>query len=169
VNRAGARVIVVLGYSNDDRDALHPICRQRLAHAASIATDDDVVVLSGWARHPNVRPEAELMAESWTGRSRELVLDPDAASTVGNASNALDDVERNRATDVLVVTSRWHGPRAAVIFRWRLRGTGARVTTATPSVRGDGLHWLREVPRWVVLPLQLAAGRPAPGRRRPAG
>lgn len=160
------RVIVVLGYSNDQHrhdSELHPVCAERLAHAATIATEDDVVVLSGWARVPDTKPEAELMAENWNGRARELVLDPDARSTVGNATNALDDVERNQAADVVVVTSRWHGPRAAVIFRWRLRATGARVVTATPTARGSVGHWLREVPRWLILPLQLVSGRPDPG------
>ncbi|MGI9616984.1 MAG: YdcF family protein [Acidimicrobiales bacterium] len=159
------RVIVVLGYSADDRDSLHPICAERLAHAASIATDDDVVVLSGWARLPHLTPEAALMAESWDGRARELVLDPDARSTVGNAANALDDVERTRASEVVVVTSRWHGPRAATIFRWRLRATGARIVTSTPSSWGGVLRWLSELPRWLILPIQLASGRPDPGRR----
>lgn len=159
------RVIVVLGYSADGRDSLHPICAERLAHAASIATDDDVVVLSGWARLPHQTPEANLMAENWVGRARELVLDPDARSTVGNAANALDDVERTAASEVVVVTSRWHGPRAATIFRWRLRATGAHIVTSTPSSWGGVLRWLSELPRWLVLPIQLATGRPDPGRR----
>ncbi|MCP5034727.1 MAG: YdcF family protein [Actinomycetia bacterium] len=111
------RLIVVLGYSDRGRGILHPVCAQRLAHAATIATEHDAVVLSGWARVPGTRPEAELMAEAWTGRVSELVIDPDARTTVGNATNSLNDVLRVGATDVVVVTSRWHAPRAAAAFR----------------------------------------------------
>ena len=158
------RLIVVLGYSDNGRGTLHPICAQRLEHAATVATDDDVVVLSGWARVPGSRPEAELMADAWTGRSRELVLDPDARSTVGNAENAIDDVRRTRASELVVVTSRWHAPRAAAAFRWQLRNTGATVVTTSPSEAGTILDWLKEVLRWIVLPIQLATGRPSPTR-----
>ena len=61
-----ARVVVVLGYADGGRDALHPVAAARLARAAEISTDDDVVVLSGWARVPGTRSEAELMAAAWT-------------------------------------------------------------------------------------------------------
>ncbi len=44
------RVIVVLGYSDGAGDGLHPVCAGRVAYAARVATADDVVVLSGWAR-----------------------------------------------------------------------------------------------------------------------
>jgi hypothetical protein len=150
------RLIVVLGYSDRGRGVLHPICVERLKHAASIATEDDVVVLSGWARVPGTRSEAELMAAAWVGRAREIVVDPDAKTTVGNADNAIDDVRRTRAPEVLVVTSRWHAPRAAVVFRWRLRGDHTRVVTSA-APRGGGIRdWLRELPCWIILPLQLA-------------
>lgn len=157
------RLIVVLGYSDGDRGVLHPVCAQRLAHAALIATEHDVVVLSGWARVAGASTEAALMAEAWAGRAGELVIDPDAQTTVGNATNALDDVRRAGASEVVVVTSRWHAPRAAVIFRWRLRNSGARIVTAAPPGGGIG-DWLRELPRWIVLPLQLATDWPGPHR-----
>ena len=44
------RVVVVLGYSHGGGDELHPVCAARLERAAEVATADDVVVLSGWAR-----------------------------------------------------------------------------------------------------------------------
>jgi hypothetical protein len=159
VTASRQRLIVVLGYSDGGRSELHPICRERLAHAATIATEDDVVVLSGWARVPGTRSEAELMAAAWSGLNRELVVDPDARSTVGNATNAVDDVVRTGATEVLVVTSRWHAPRAAAAFRWRLRKELATVITTAPPRGGGVQNWLREVPCWAFLPLQLAIGR----------
>lgn len=155
---AGGRLIVVLGHSDGGRNRLHPVCAGRLAHAARISTPNDVVVLSGWARIPGTRPEAELMAEAWDGSARELVVEPTARTTVGNATNALGDIRRAAPSEVVVVTSRWHAPRAVVAFRWRLRGSGVRVVAASPPDHGSLAAWLSEVPRWLALPLQLATG-----------
>jgi uncharacterized SAM-binding protein YcdF (DUF218 family) len=158
-----ARVVVVLGYSDRGGGALHPVCAARLACAAEIATADDVVVLSGWARVPGTRSEAELMASAWRGAGREVVVDPDARTTVGNAANALDDIRRVGARDVVVVTSVWHAPRAKAAFRLLLRGTGVRVTAASPAESRDVRATVRELALWALLPAQLAASR------RPAG
>lgn len=152
---AARRVVVVLGYSDRRHGGLHPICDQRLRRAATVATEHDVVVLSGWARVPGTRPEAELMADAWSGPAHRVVVDPDARTTVGNATNAVDDVVQSGAREVVVVTSRWHAPRAAVVFRWCLRHTGATILTATPP-DGRLADWLREVPRWLALPVQLS-------------
>ena len=161
----GTRVIVVLGYSEAEHHGLHPVCAQRLAHAAAVSTADDVVVLSGWSRHPGTPSEAELMAAAWTGTARELVVDPDATTTIENARNAIDDVVRCDADVVLVVTSRWHARRAVVIFRRQLCDTGAAIVAASPP-GGRLIDWLREIPRWLALPLQLTFGWPSP-RQRP--
>ncbi len=152
------RLIVVLGYSAGDHQGLHPICAQRVDHAARIATEHDVVVLSGWARVPGTRPEAELMAQAWTGSARELVIDPDARTTVGNASNALDDLRRTGATEVVIVTSRWHMPRALAVFRWRFRGLDKTIVGSAPPERGRYRDRFGEIWRWAALPVQLAVG-----------
>ena len=79
------------------------------------------------------------MAAAWRGRAREVVVDPDARTTVGNAINALDDVRRVGAREVVVVTSRWHAPRARAAFRLVLRGSGVArhggVPDGSPSTR----------------------------------
>ena len=49
--------------------------------------------------------EAELMRAAWRGAAREVVVDPDARTTVENMANALNDVLRVGAREVLVVTS----------------------------------------------------------------
>jgi uncharacterized SAM-binding protein YcdF (DUF218 family) len=154
------RLIVVLGYSNgQDGNALHPICRARLETAASLATADDVVVLSGWARRAEARPEAELMAAAWTGVSRELVVDPNARTTVENLANALNDVLRVGAHEVVIVTSAWHAARAKAAMRWLLMHTGVKVSAATPD-DGSLVATLAELRLWPLLPFQLwHAGR----------
>ena len=153
------RVIVVLGYSAGATDELHPVCAARLAKAAEIARPDDVVVLSGWARAGHVRPEAELMADAWRGSATELVVDPDARTTVENLVNALNDVLRVGAREVVIVTSSWHAARARTAMRWLVLHTGVRVRSASPpgrSLRATA----RELALWPLLPVQLwHAGR----------
>jgi uncharacterized SAM-binding protein YcdF (DUF218 family) len=154
VSEARPRVIVVLGYADGGRDELHPIGAARLERAAELSTGSDVVVLSGWARVRGTRSEAELMAAAWSGSARELVVDPNARTTVGNAANALDDVRRIAAREVVVVTSRWHAARATAAFRLLLRGRGVRVTAAFPPEHRDLRASLRELPLWLLLPAQ---------------
>ena len=154
-----SRVLVVLGYSDAGRDELHEERAARLARAAELAPDEDVVVLSGWARVRGTRSEAELMRDAWRGAAREVVVDPDARTTVGNMANAVNDILRVGAREVVVVTSGWHAPRATAALRWLLRSTGVRVRAATT----DGRSWraaLRETAVWPLLPFQLwEAGR----------
>jgi len=151
----GRRVIVVLGYSSAGAGGLHPVCAARLARAAEIATMNDVVVLSGWARDHDARTEAELMAREWRGSSAELVVDPDARTTVENMVNALNDVLRVGAREVVVVTSSWHAPRAKAALRWLLRHTGVKVSSASPD-GGSLSAFVRELTLWPLLPFQLA-------------
>jgi DUF218 domain len=157
------RVVVVLGYSNRAPAGLHDVCAARLARAAEVTTPADVVVLSGWARTPGSPPEAELMRAAWHGVAGEVVVDPDARSTVENLANALDDVRRVDATEVLIVTSSWHARRAKAAMRWLVRGTGIDVRSVSPP------EWmaraaLRELVLWPLLPFQLR--RAVNGRAR---
>ena len=148
------RVVVVLGRSDVGRGELHPVCAARLERAAEVTTTDDVVVLSGWARVSDTHSEAELMRAAWRGQAREVVVDPDARTTVGNLLNALDDIVLSGASEVLVVTSSWHAPRATAALRWLLRSTGIRVRAVSPPARSA---WgsLRELPLWLLLPFHL--------------
>ena len=149
-----ARLVVVLGYSDGGRGELHPVCAARLECAAEVTTSDDVVVLSGWARVPDTSSEAELMRTAWRGAAREVVVDPDAQTTVDNMANAMNDVLRVGAREVLIVTSSWHAPRAKAALRWLLRSTGIKVRAVSPP-GGSRSGALREVPLWLLLPLQL--------------
>jgi hypothetical protein len=152
------RAVVVLGYSNGSRDGLHPVCAARLACAAELSTESDLVVLSGWSRVPGTRSEAELMAAAWSGEAARLVVDPDARTTAENAANALDDVSHSGVREVVVVTSHWHAARAKAAFRWLLRGSGIRVTATSPP----GCSWrasLRELALWPLLPAQVRRAR----------
>ena len=155
------RVVVVLGYSDGRSGELHPVCAARLVRAAEVATAEDVVVLSGWSRVPEADSEAELMRAAWRGSAREVVVDPDAQTTAENMANALNDVLRVGASEVVVVTSSWHAARAKAALRWLLRHTGVKVSSASPP--GASLKAkLRELTLWPLLPFQLwAVGRKA--------
>jgi uncharacterized SAM-binding protein YcdF (DUF218 family) len=153
-----SRLVVVLGYSDGSGDGLHPVCAARLEKAAQIATGEDVVVLSGWARADESRSEAELMASAWRGTAAEVVVDPDARTTVENMANALNDVLRVGAKEVVVVTSSWHAARAKAALRWLLRHTGVKVRTASPP-GGSARASLRELVLWPLLPFQLWAAQ----------
>jgi uncharacterized SAM-binding protein YcdF (DUF218 family) len=154
------RVIVVLGYSDGDGGALHPECAARLERAAEISSPEDVVVLSGWARVPGTHSEAQLMRAAWRGSAREVVVDPDARTTVQNLANALNDVLRVGASEAVVVTSSWHAARAKTALRWLLRHTGVKVRSAVPATARSWRASVRELPLWLLLPFQLwAVGR----------
>lgn len=154
-----ARLVVVLGYSDGGTPDLHPVCAARLARAAELTTPADVVVLSGWARRVGGQSEARLMRAAWRGAAREVVVDPDARTTVENLANALNDVSRVDAREVVLVTSSWHARRATAAMRWLLRRRGIAVRAASPAGRSTRAA-LRELMLWPLLPFQLwHAGR----------
>ena len=94
------------------------------------------------------------MRAAWRGAAREVVVDPDARTTVDNMANAMNDVLRVGAGEVLVVTSSWHAPRAKAALRWMLRSTGIQVRAVSPPGESRGAV-LRELPLWLLLPFQL--------------
>jgi uncharacterized SAM-binding protein YcdF (DUF218 family) len=155
----GRRIVAVLGYSDRRSDGLHAVCASRLERAAAEATARDVVVLSGWARRRGRPSEAELMQSAWRGPSERVVCDHDARTTAENAAQVVAIVRDIGASEVLVVTSRWHARRAAAIFRVLLRGTGVRVAIAYPPEAWSAQRLLRELVRWPLMPVQALRAR----------
>jgi predicted protein tyrosine phosphatase len=151
------RLVVVLGYSRGRRGELHPICAARLEHAAALAGENDVVLLSGWSRHPTALPEAELMRRAWRGTTDGLICDPDATITAENAANAAVHARQLGVDDVVVVTSRWHRLRAWILFRSLLRGVRVTVSGAPTPAPAHAL--LRELAVFPLVPLQIARAR----------
>ena len=154
-----ARVVAVLGYSNGRAGGLHPICAARLRRAVEVATEVDVVVLSGWARGRSELSEAELMRGTWPEGSGRVVCDPLARTTAENAVQVAAIASELAVGEVVLVTSDWHAPRARLLFRAALRGSGSRVEVVPVS---SGRPWrcvLGEVWRWPLVPVQLALAR----------
>ena len=159
------RLVAVLGYSPRGGSRLHPICAARLARAAELAREDDVVVLSGWSRQLDGEPEAELMARAWRGPAVELIRDRSARHTVENAAEVAAVALKLGAREVLVVTSWWQCPRATALVRAALHGSGSRVIAAAAPSRAPLALLARELGCLAALPVQVVAVR----RRRPAG
>ena len=144
-------VIAVLGYSRRAAHTdLHPVCANRLAHAQTLASPEGTVILSG---------EADLMRAVWTGPDVVLVCDPDSRSTSDNARNVAAAARELGATEVVLVTSRWHGLRAGILLRAALRGSGIRLRLATPNGRPPPVLAARELVCLALLPFQLSRVR----------
>jgi uncharacterized SAM-binding protein YcdF (DUF218 family) len=148
------RVVAVLGYSGRRGGALHPVCAQRLAHAQGVAEGAGALVFSGWARRGADSGEAELMHSAWQGPEAPIVCDTTARNTAQNAAGIARIARALDADDVVLVTSRWHAPRAALLLRSALRGSGIRVTTSTPGDLPAARLLLRELVCLVGAPYQ---------------
>ncbi len=147
------RLIAVCGYSDGRETGLHPICERRLRLAEREAGPDDVVLLTGWARHADATAEAELMARSWGGSSRELRVDNSARSTLGNVAAAVELAEALGATEVVLVTSGWHARRAGAMLRTVLGESGRTGRVLATGERGSRATRLRELACWPAVAL----------------
>ena len=106
------RLGAVLGYLARRSDGLHAVCAARLQRAEQLAADADTVLLSGWARRRNGAGEAELMRSAWKGTDVRLISDATARNTRENAARVAETARRLGASEIVVVTSRWHAFRA---------------------------------------------------------
>jgi uncharacterized SAM-binding protein YcdF (DUF218 family) len=149
------RVVAVLGYSRRGDSVIHDICLQRLRRAEGISQPTDSVVLSGRGRARG-GSEAALMAAAWRGDTTDIVPETESRSTVGNARAIALYVGEVGADEVVVITSSWHRPRAALLFRAALRGSGVRVRVLAPERTWPLGPVLRELACLLVLPVQLA-------------
>jgi uncharacterized SAM-binding protein YcdF (DUF218 family) len=147
------RVIAVCGYSDSRVQDLHEICVARLHRAERETAAGDIVLLSGWARHGSAASEAELMAEAWSAPCRELVVDRSARSTVANVRAAARLAREADASEIVLVTSGWHGRRAATLLRAALRAQGTVIRLATTDEPPSVSTRLRELACWTVIPL----------------
>jgi uncharacterized SAM-binding protein YcdF (DUF218 family) len=146
------RLVAVLGYSGRRRHGLHDVCARRLRHAEQLAGDGDTVFLSG--RHRNGTGEAELMRAAWNGPEVTLVSDSTARNTRENAAEVAETARRLGADEVVVVTSRWHAPRARALVQAALPEVS--VQTASPPDRKRVALLAREVICLGALPYHVA-------------
>jgi DUF218 domain len=136
------RLVAVLGYSRRRSDGMHDVCTERLRHAESL--DADAVLLSG---------EAELMQRAWNGTGVQLVTDGAARNTRQNAAGIAEMARRLGASEVVVVTSRWHAFRARTLVRAAL--PEVPVSSSSPPGRPPLALLAREAACLAMLPYQL--------------
>lgn len=144
------RVVAVLGYSARGGNGLHPLAVVRLRHAECVAAGADAVILSG---------EAELMRAVWTSADVPLVCDSTPRNTADNAAGVAAIARTLGADEIVLVTSRWHAPRARLLVRAALRGTGVRVRASAPRDRLRPRLLARELACMLVLPYHLRTSR----------
>jgi uncharacterized SAM-binding protein YcdF (DUF218 family) len=153
------RLVAILGFSTGRSDALHPVCAARLARAEQEARADDVILFSGWARGRVPVAEADLMARAWASPVRARVVDRRARTTLGNALGVARLARRLDADEVVLVTSGWHGRRAALLARLALHRTGASLTVVTSDDEAPFASRPRELASWLVVPLLALVAR----------
>jgi uncharacterized SAM-binding protein YcdF (DUF218 family) len=154
------RLVAVLGYSPRRADGLHRLCADRLRHAERLVAERDAVLLSGWGRRGS-RAEADLMRAAWSGGDVRLIADGTARSTAGNAVSVAEAARRLDASEVTVVTSRWHAFRARMLVRAALPGVSVR--TSSPAGRPPLSLLARELACVAVLPYHLVRLRTSRG------
>jgi hypothetical protein len=137
------RLVAVLGYSRRGSDGLHAVCAARLRHAERLTAD--AVLLSG----------RELGRVSWNGSDLPCVSDTAARNTRQNAEGVAEAARRLGASEVVVVTSRWHAPRARTLVRAALRDPRVPVRSSSPPGRLPLPLLAREIACLAVLPYHL--------------
>ncbi len=152
------RLIAVLGYSEGEREGLHPVCAARLARAQQESRPDDVVLFSGWRRNETSGTEADLMARAWTAPARARIVDRGARTTLGNVIGVGRAARIVHADEVVLVTSSWHGPRAYALARAALLGSHTALRVVTTDEPGTPARALRELLAWTLVPLLALVG-----------
>jgi uncharacterized SAM-binding protein YcdF (DUF218 family) len=149
------RLVAVLGFSGRRVNGLHPLAAVRLRHAERLSAGADAVVFSG--RGPG--GEAHLMHDAWAGADVRLLREATAGNTAENAAGIAAIARELDADEVVVVTSRWHAPRARLLLRAALHGTGITVRASAPSDRLRPGLLAREFACVLALPYHLYRSR----------
>jgi len=150
------RLVAVLGYSDRRESGLHPVCAARLERAAEVSQPGDTVLLSGWSRTGDSSTEAELMAHAWRGSCSRILLDRGARTTTGNAIGIARAARSLGASEVVVVTSSWHGRRASALVAAALARTRPHLELVTADDRPPAATRLRELACWSAVPVLAA-------------
>jgi uncharacterized SAM-binding protein YcdF (DUF218 family) len=153
------RLVLVLGYSPHRPRGLHEVCAARVRHAAALAAPDDVVVLSG------TPGEVELMEDAWGTVDGRLLERDDAHRTSESAVAARGLAEALGADEIVLVTSWWHRPRAELLLRVALRGSGVHVSASGAPGGGSPFRLAREAVCMPLVPIHLVLARRAAARR----
>jgi uncharacterized SAM-binding protein YcdF (DUF218 family) len=101
------------------------------------------------------------MRTAWNGADVRLISDGTARNTSENAAAVAETARRLGASEIVVVTSRWHAFRAQMLVRAILREPSVPVQTASPAGRPPVTLLARELACLAALPFQLIRVRRA--------
>jgi vancomycin permeability regulator SanA len=148
----GSRAILVLGRGLDPNGGLKPELVNRLEQALLEAQrqPDAVVVVTGGAV-ANAHPEAPAMRQ-WLVEhgveARCVVVEDQARTTLENMENSVPILRDLGATEVTLVTERFHQARSKDLFIHALEGAHWEAKVKT-SAAHDGLHGKARLRRMV--------------------
>jgi hypothetical protein len=146
--------------ASDGEYRITGLCRQLVVEAERQCSSLSpvAVVFSGWS--PQGGPsEAEQMRRAWRGQEVELVVEPEARTTVENASRTLPLLLERQIECAVVVCTSVHLLRVRLCFGGLYKRRGIR-TRFKPLVLMPTLGSVaRELAALPLLPWQLAAAR----------
>jgi uncharacterized SAM-binding protein YcdF (DUF218 family) len=155
--------IVVPGSGHLHRDRRYrigPACRALVREAERLAEllPADVVVFTGWSPARGAS-EAEQMREAWRGADVQLVVEPQARTTVSNATRTLPLLLERSVAAAVVVTTPLHLRRARFVFARVYAEAGVETRFRAAPVRGTPRALARELVVLATCPVQLRAAR----------
>lgn len=148
--------IVVLGAAVYAGGRPSPALRRRMAHAAALyraGVADCLILTGGTGQHsPTEAVVMQRLAVADGVLPAHLILEETATDTLANARACAAILKQRGWRRVVVVTDRYHLPRALLAFRHY--GIAASVAAPPRPCTGirDGIPWLREL---VALPWYL--------------
>jgi uncharacterized SAM-binding protein YcdF (DUF218 family) len=95
------------------------------------------------------------MRTAWKGADARLIADATARNTRENAARIAETARRLAASEIVVVTSRWHAFRARTLVSAVLREPDVVVQTSSPAGRAPVELLVRELVCLAALPFQL--------------
>jgi len=165
MTRLGPEAIVVLGAQVLPGGRPSTALRRRVDHAVAVAAplgDVPLLMCGGEGGAPPAEAVVMRRVAVQAGIAPDrVILEDRSRSTLQQAEEAARLARRTGWRRVLIVTDRYHLPRA--VFLFRRAGLDA---TGSGCGRGDGslLRWwagtAREVPAWIKTLLGAIAGRP---------
>lgn len=140
--------IVVLGSPNDADGTLSSIALERCQQALTeYARHPDACILptGGWGEHFNTtaRPHGHYVRQYLTthGVPEQRILEcAESANTIQDAALAKPIVERHAITDLIVVTSDFHVPRAQFLFQREFPNIRLSLSAAKTKLPEDDLR-----------------------------
>ena len=143
--------IILLGAPNDERGGLSAIARERCEQALAeyrARPGFRIIPTGGWGAHFNTtgKPHGHYTRQYLIGRGvppGDILEIAESANTVEDARLCRPIVDRHGITELVVVTSDFHVPRARFLFEREFPGTRLAVVGSKTNLPESDLATLR--------------------------